>query len=73
MRTVGMLFAAAMFLLFGFFAGACDTGDSIEGGCETHDDCNTPGAPERWCQPETGICLSFTSPPGETEDATPTD
>lgn len=73
MRPIGLLFAGAMILLFSCFAGSCNTGDSIEGGCKTHDDCNTPGAPERWCQPETGICLLFTSPPGETEDATPTD
>jgi hypothetical protein len=40
--------------------------DSVELGCRVDSDCYEAGEPQRWCQTETGICVAFTSPPGET-------
>lgn len=70
MKSIQTIFLSILFFT-AILLAACETGDSVELGCVTDEDCNTPGAPEKWCQTETGICLSFTSPPGDTGDATP--
>lgn len=53
----------------GFLSGCPESEpDSVELGCRTDSDCYKPGEPERWCQSQTGICMTFTSQLGETEE-----
>ena len=45
--------------------GACTEADSVERGCKTRQDCPQPD--RQICQVETGVCVGFTSPPGQVD------
>jgi hypothetical protein len=68
-RGVVYLLSVGLFLLLGLWFAGCNTGDAVEKGCQTDTDCYVEGEPQMWCEPATGICVAFTSPPGETTDS----
>jgi len=43
----------------------CTEADSVEQGCKTRQDCPQPD--RQVCQVETGVCVGFTSPPGQVD------
>ena len=72
MRTLLVLVALVAAGLVALPAGACTGGDSVEKGCQTREDCPRPD--RQICQVETGVCIGYTSLPGQvdggdTEDA----
>ena len=45
--------------------GACTAGDSVEKGCQTDEDCPRPD--RQTCEVSTGVCVGFTSAPGQVD------
>ena len=43
----------------------CGEADSVEKGCQTRQDCPQPD--RQICQVETGVCVGFSSPPGQVD------
>ena len=52
-------------VLAGVGFGGCTEADSVEEGCRTRQDCPQPD--RQICQVETGVCVGFTSPPGQVD------
>ena len=69
-RLLAILVTVVVFALAAGPAPGCgpDDPDSVETGCRVDSDCFKPGEPQKWCETKTGICMSFTSPPGETSE-----
>ena len=59
-RLLTILCTLALFSL-----GGCTEADSVEEGCKTRQDCPQPD--RQICQIETGVCVGFTSPPGQVD------
>jgi len=61
MRRLLMILTVLVLLL----PGGCTDADSVEEGCKTRQDCPQPD--RQICQVETGVCVGFTSPPGQVD------
>jgi len=61
MRRLFVILAALELLAL----AGCTEADSVEQGCKTRDDCPQPD--RQICQIETGVCVGFTSPPGQVD------
>jgi hypothetical protein len=59
---LALVVALALALAVGI---ACTGGDSVEKGCQTREDCPRPD--RQLCQVETGVCVGFTSLPGQVD------
>jgi len=61
MRRLLMILAVVALVVL----GGCTDADSVEQGCKTRADCPQPD--RQICQVETGVCVGFTSPPGQVD------
>jgi hypothetical protein len=61
MRRLALILVAAALVAL----GGCTEADSVEKGCKTAADCPRPD--RQICQVETGVCVGFTSPPGQVD------
>ena len=64
MRT-WILLAAFLTAALAALPAACDVGDSVEKGCQTREDCPRPD--RQTCEVQTGVCVGFTSLPGQVD------
>lgn len=65
MRRLMMILTALALALALIGLGGCTDADSVEQGCKTRQDCPQPD--RQICQVETGVCVGFTSPPGQVD------